>query len=67
MTFRCDFGKGVSCEMVIADEPPLKGAPTSTALNTFTGPFLSRFILRIRRPSSFFRYDLSHVLINTIE
>jgi len=38
MTFKCNFGKGVTCEMVVADELPLKGAPTSTALNTFAGP-----------------------------
>ena len=25
MTFKCDFGKGVTCEMVVADEPPAKG------------------------------------------
>ena len=25
MMFRCDFGKGVTCEMEIGDEPPTKG------------------------------------------
>jgi len=38
MTFKCDFGRGVIGKMVIDDEPPLKGAPTFTALNTFAGP-----------------------------
>ena len=42
------FGKGVTREMVVADEPPLKGAPTSTALKYFRGSFLARFILRVR-------------------
>ena len=25
MTFKCNFGKGVSCELLIEDEPPQRG------------------------------------------
>lgn len=26
LTFRCDFGRGISCEVHIADEPPTQGS-----------------------------------------